>query len=219
MPNEEDTLAHPEQPRVLLGPWLWAVALFVFFGALVAIAFAAMSRGPSYEEGRARTRMEKLKTAHEEWNKAENSYGWVDQGKGVVHIPIARAMTLEMQELQGKQVMPAGPIATAPPETPPTSATGAAQPSAPPAAAPTPVASPGEKLGESVGKQRGPAAATNPANVPPNTQPGANATPAARPNAETQIPPVTPSVTPVQHAPGTPLPVRGASPSPRGGKP
>ncbi len=219
MPNEQDTLAHPEQPRVLLGPWLWAVALFVFFGALVAIAFAAMSRGPSYEEGRAKARMEKLKTANEEWSKTENSYGWVDQGKGVVHIPIARAMALEMEELQNKQVTAAGPVATPASESAPAGATGAAQPAAPPVAAPTPVASPGEKLGESVGKQRAPAAAVNPANVPPNTQPGANATPAARPNAETQIPPVTPSVTPVQHAPGTPLPVRGASPSPGGGKP
>lgn len=111
MPDDE-TLIHPEQPRFLLSAWLWAVALFAFFGVIVAIAFGAMHRGSTYEVDRARARTEKLRTAKEEWNKTSSSYGWVDQAKGIAHIPIQRAMQLELADLQSKKPAPAGPIAT-----------------------------------------------------------------------------------------------------------
>ena len=131
MPNDDETLAHPEQPRFLLSAWLWAVVLFVFFGAIVAIAFGAMHRGSTYEDERANARAEKLKTARKEWNKTLTSYGWVDKGKGVAHIPIDRAMELELTDLQSKKPAPAGPIATPEPAVPAT-ATGAPSPSKPP---------------------------------------------------------------------------------------
>jgi hypothetical protein len=127
VPNDE-TLIHPEQPRFLLSAWLWAVALFVFFGVIVAITFGAMQRGSTYEEKRAKARAEKLKTAQNEWNKTSGSYGWVDQAKGVAHIPIQRAMQLELADLQSKKPVPAGPIAT--PE-PAAAATPAAAPNTP----------------------------------------------------------------------------------------
>jgi hypothetical protein len=215
--DEQETLAHPEQPRFLLSTWFWAVALFVFFGVLVVIVFAAMPRGSTYESTRAKARVEKLKTAREGWAKSTDSYAWVDKGKGLARIPITRAMELELADLQKEQPHPAGPIATPAPEAAatavPVSETGAPQPSAPPV--PTPAAQPsqGEKLGESAGSTQ-PAGAAQPPNAPPHTQPGPNATPAANPNSHTEMPPVTPSVTPVQHAPGTPLPVRGKQPAP-----
>ncbi len=195
MPNDEDTLAHPEQPRFLLSSWLWAVVLFVFFGAIVAIVFGAMPRGSTYEEDRAKSRLEKLKTARAEWEKTESSYGWVDQAKGVAHIPIERAMELTLADLQTKKPMAAGPIATPAPAQVPVTATGAAQPNPPAAPAPA-----GEQA--------------NPPNAPAGTQPGASATPTAAPNSHTEIPPITPSMTPVQHPVGSPLPARGASATP-----
>jgi hypothetical protein len=164
VPNDE-TLVHPEQPRFLLSAWLWAVVLFVFFGAIVAIAFGAMHRGSTYEEERAKARAEKLKTAREEWSKTLTTYGWVDKGKGVAHIPIDRAMELALGDLQSKKPAPAGPIATPEPAVPVT-ATGAPQPSNPP-----------------------------------------NAT--APPNTHSEVAPVSPTITPVQHPPGTPLPIPG----------
>ena len=143
MPNDDETLAHPEQPRFLLSAWLWAVVLFVFFGAIVAITFGTMQRGSSYEEERAKARAEKLKTAEEEWNKTSSSYGWVDKEKGVARIPIERAMELELADLQSKKPAPAGPIATPAPAEAPAPSTGVPQPatspnpaSAPPVAAP-----------------------------------------------------------------------------------
>jgi hypothetical protein len=138
VPNDDETLAHPEQPRFLLSAWLWAVVLFVFFGAIVAITFGTMQRGSSYEEERAKARAEKLKTAQEEWNKTSSSYGWVDKGKGVARIPIQRAMELELADLQSKKPAPAGPIATPAPAEAPVPSTGAPQPATSPNPAPAP---------------------------------------------------------------------------------
>ena len=139
MPNDDETLVHPEQPRILFSAWLWAVVLFVFFGAIVAIAFSAMHRGSTYEEERAKARAEKLKTAWEEWSKSLTTYGWVDKGKGIAHIPVDRAMALELADLQSKKPAPAGPIAT--PE-PVAAATAAPQPTNPPNATAAPKSHP-----------------------------------------------------------------------------
>ena len=213
MPNDEDTLAHPEQPRFLLSAWLWAVVLFVFFGAIVAIVFGTMPRGSTFEETRAKARMEKLKAAHEEWDKAARAYGWVDKNKGVAHIPIPRAMQLTMAELQAKKPMAAGPIATPAPAEAPVTATGAAQPTQPPVTAPggAQATPPPTSIEGPKSEIRGqPAADANPPNAQAGTQPGAAATPAAKPNSASQIPPVSPTITPVQQPVGTPLPARGA---------
>ena len=137
MPNDE-TLIHPEQPRFLLSSWLWAVVLFVFFGVIVAITFGAMHRGSTYEEDRAKARAEKLKTAQDEWSKTSSSYGWVDKGKGVAHIPIHRAMMLELADLQSKKPAPAGPIATPEPAAAPGTKPAAAQPTPKPSETPPP---------------------------------------------------------------------------------
>jgi hypothetical protein len=207
VPNDE-TLAHPEQPHFLFSAWLWAVVLFVFFGAIVAIAFGAMHRGSTFEEDRAKARAEKLKTAREEWSKTLTSYGWIDKGKGVAHIPIDRAMELTLADLQSKKPVPAGPIAT--PE--PVAAAGAPQPSNPPnAAAPRSSATPAPvSITGPHSENRGqPAGAANPPSAQMGTQPGASATPVAAPQTHSEVPPVSPTVTPMQQPPGTPLPIPG----------
>ncbi len=144
MPNEEDTLVHPEQPRFLLSAWLWAVTLFVFFGVIVLIAFGAMSRGSSYEADRAKARTEKLKAARAEWDKAASSYGWVNKEKGIARIPIQHAMELELADLQATKPTAAGPIPTPAPAEVPAAAPSAAQSTkstnAAPGAATTPAA-------------------------------------------------------------------------------
>jgi hypothetical protein len=208
----DDALLHPDQPRFLFSAWVWAVALFLCFGVIVAITFGAMHRGSNYENERSQARTEKLKTAREEWEKTANTYGWVDKAKGVAHVPIARAMELELNDLQARKPAPAGPIATPAPATVPVTATGAAQPNNPPATAPAPT-SPTPKPISVEGPNseiRGqPTGAANPPNAHAGTQPGPNATPAAKPQSHTEVPPVSPTTTPIQHAPGTPHPVRG----------
>lgn len=136
MPNDDEILAHPEQPRLLLSAWLWAVVLFAFFGVIVAITFATMHRGSSYEEERAKARSEKLRIAQEEWNKASKSYGWIDKQKGVTHVPIQRAMELEVADLRLKKPAAAGPIATPAPAQAPESSAAEVRPAGPPSPAP-----------------------------------------------------------------------------------
>jgi hypothetical protein len=216
VPNDDETLYHPEQPRFLFSAWMWAVVLFVFFGVIVAIAFGAMQRGSTFEQDRAKARAEKLKTAGEEATKTLTSYGWVDKGKGVAHIPIDRAMELALADLQSRQPAPAGPIATPDAGTQLT-ATGAPQPGNPPnAPAASTSATPAPVSVEGLNSQiRGqPTGAANPPPAQPGTQPGASATPAAVPQTHSEMPPVSPTVTPKQSPPGTPIPVAGKTPPP-----
>jgi len=162
------------------------MVLFVFFGVIVAIAFGAMSRGSTYEEDRAKARSEKLKTAQEEWNKTAQTYGWVDKTKGIAHIPIQRAMMLEVSDLQAKEPKPAGPIATPAPAAAPQ---GVAQPGNPPIPQPAAASSPTASSisGPKSEAQGQPAAAANPPNAGPGTQPGPNATPAAAPKSQSEM--------------------------------
>lgn len=217
MPNDDETLIHPEQPHFLLPTWVWAVLLFISFGAIVAVTFGAMHRGSTYEQDRAQAREEKLKTAREDWNKEANTYGWIDKEHGVAHVPIARAMQLELADLQARKPAAAGPIPTPEPSAVPVIATGAGQPANPPLATPAASASAtpliqsveGPKNPEIHGQPTGVA---NPPNNSPGTQPGANATPAAAARSRIANPPVSPTGTPVLRSVGTPLPVRGATP-------
>jgi hypothetical protein len=126
-------IAHSRAP---LSTWLGVVLLFALFGVIVLAVVGPMPRGSDYEESRAKKRMEKLKTVREEAEKALNTYAWIDKNKGVVQIPISRAMELTTAELAKQKPAPAGPIAT--PEAQATA--GAAASPAP--SSPAPVGSP-----------------------------------------------------------------------------
>src|SRR5437762_5233679 len=127
--------------RARLSTWLGIVLLFALFGVIVLAVIGPTPRGSDYEETRAKKRMENLKTAHEDAEKALNTYAWVDKNKGVVRIPISRAMELTAAELAQQKPAPAGPIATPGPEAPagaPASPAPADSPgAAPPAASPS----------------------------------------------------------------------------------
>ena len=200
----------------MFGTWVGVVLLFVVFGFFVWVVIGAMSRGDTYEETRAKARMEKLEQLHKDATAALTSYAWLDKNKGTVRIPIEQAMQLTMADLAAKKPAPAYAIAT----PAPTTQTGAAAPSPLPGAAPKGSKNPTPKPVSVEGPKseiRGqPAAAANPASAPPGTQPGASATPAASPpsNPAKPNPAGSPLPTPVQSAPGTPLPVPGKSPRP-----
>lgn len=215
MATDEPNLSF-EQPRSVFGTWLGVILLFSVFGLFVWVVMGAMPRGDSYEQKRAEGRLEKLKVANEEAQKA-GGYGWVDKEKGVARIPVERAMELAVAELAQKKPMAANPIA--PDLAPGLQATAPVGPSAAPTAAPQPPAGSSPKPsaisgpGSEISGQ--PAAAANPPNAPPGTQPGPSATPAASPPAGSNQPQPgvgEPTATPVQEPPGTPLPVRGKQP-------
>jgi hypothetical protein len=116
--------------RAPFSTWLGIVCLFVLFGLIVLAVIGPSPRTSDYEETRAKKRMEKLKTLHEESQKELTTYAWVDKNKGDARIPIDRAMEVTVVDLAQKKPAPAGPIATPPAQT------------APAGASPAPAASP-----------------------------------------------------------------------------
>lgn len=179
---DAESLRRAVQSPAPFSTWLGVVLLFVLFGVVVLAVVGPAPRGDDYEQKRAKAREEKLKTLREADSKALSTYGWVDKNKGVVRVPIERAMELTVAELSSKHPMPAYPIATP-----------AAQPTPPGAAAPSP--------------PRAPSPTAQPA-----AQPGAAATPAASPQSSAAVAPVSPSPTQSPSPGGAPSPVRGKPP-------
>ena len=178
-------IAHSRAP---LSTWLGVVLLFALFGVIVLAIIGPTPRGSDYEETRAKKRLETLKTVREDAEKSLNTYSWVDKNKGVVRIPISRAMDLTVAELAQKKPAAAGPIAT--PQAPATAA-----PSSPaPAGSPKPGAT----------QPAGSPAAQVAASASPPTQTAASPSPQAA---------ISPSPAAQSPAPATGSPV-AASPSP-----
>jgi hypothetical protein len=112
--------------RAPFSTWLGIVCLFGLFGLIVLAVIGPSPRTSDYEETRAKKRMEKLKTLHEESQKELTTYAWVDKNKGVARIPIDRAMEVTVTDLAQKKPAPAGPIATPAAQTAPAGASPAA---------------------------------------------------------------------------------------------
>jgi hypothetical protein len=193
----------------MFSTWLGTVLLFLFFGFLVLVVFAAIPRTGDSKDKRVKERVEKLKTVRDEMNKALTTYEWVDKGKGTVRIPIERAMELAVVDLAAKKPMMAGPITVAEP-SPAASATPGASASPAPTAKPTP--KPTSVQGPNSESRGQPAAAVNPPGAPPGTQPGASTKPAASPAAPAAQPPKASSPIPTKSPAGSPIPAAGATP-------
>jgi hypothetical protein len=161
------TIAYSRAP---FSTWLGIVCLFVLFGLIVLAVIGPSPRTSDYEETRAKKRMERLKTLHEESQKELTTYAWVDKNKGVARIPIDRAMEVTVADLAQKKPAPAGPIAAP-----------AAQ-AAPAGASPAPAASqqPGTAQPAQPSAPAGSPAGQGAASPPPATQqsPSAPASPA-----------------------------------------
>jgi hypothetical protein len=161
--------------RAPFSTWLGIVCLFVLFGLIVLAVIGPSPRTSDYEETRAKKRVEKLKTLHEESQKELTTYAWVDKNKGVARIPIDRAMEVTVADLAQKKPAPAGPIATPAAQTAPAGASpapaasqqpGTAQPAQPSAPAGSPAgqgaASPPPAAQQSAPAPASPAPATTP---------------------------------------------------------
>src|SRR5436190_19017187 len=152
--------------RAPFSTWLGIVCLFVLFGLIVLAVIGPSPRTSDYEETRAKKRMEKLKTLHEESQKELTTYAWVDKNKGVARIPIDRAMEVTVADLAQKKPAPAGPIASPAAQTAP-AGTSPAAPAVPQGAAvssppPSGAASPPPATQQSPPAPASPAPATTP---------------------------------------------------------
>jgi len=138
---DPESLRNIARSRAPLSTWLGVVLLFALFGVIVLAIIGPSPRGSNYEETRAKKRMENLKTSREDADKALNSYAWIDKNKGLVRIPIGRAMEVTIAQLAQQKPAAAGPIATPETQAASPAPAGSPQPSATqPAASPSPAA-------------------------------------------------------------------------------
>jgi hypothetical protein len=163
MPDPESLrrIAHSPAP---FSTWVGIVLLFILFGVVVLAIIGPSPRGSDYEETRAKKRLENLKTLREDAEKALTSYAWANKDKGLVRIPISRAMELTIAELAQQKPAVAGPIATPQPQA--TAAPGSPSPAGSPkpgAAKPTAFPLAPTPVPPSPATQASPAAPASPA--------------------------------------------------------
>jgi hypothetical protein len=118
------------QPKTLGRVIAGGMILLLIF-VLVVRLLTDLAPVPDEDAARAAERAKAYADLQAENAKKLEAYAWVDQAKGTVQIPIARAMELAIAELNSKQPAPAGPIATPAPS-----------PEASPGASPSPTATP-----------------------------------------------------------------------------
>ena len=100
-----------------LFPWsrFWAALgmLILFLCALIVVL--RWSPEPSSDDAdRALLRVKNLTELQKANEERLNSYGWVDQVHGILHLPIVRAMELEIIELNDPKRKPHAVYAIAP---------------------------------------------------------------------------------------------------------
>jgi hypothetical protein len=175
--------------RAPFSTWLGVVCLFVLFGLIVLAVIGPSPRTSDYEETRAKKRMERLKTLHEESQKELTTYAWVDKSKGIARIPIDRAMEVTVADLAQKKPAPAGPITAPSPQA------------APAGASPAPAAPQGAAVSPGAGA---PAKAASPP-APGAAQPAQSSAPAGSPAGQGAAPP-SPAAQQSPPAPASPAP-------------
>ena len=168
MPDGE-SLRQVAHSRAPLSTWVGIVLLFALFGVIVLAVIGPAPRGSSYEETRAKKRMENLKTVRDEAAKALTTYGWIDKNKGIAYIPIDRAMELTVAELAQKKPAPAGPIAAAEAQTPAAPASPTPASPAPPSSPAQPAASPSTRVPASPSPQPPQSSSGSPSPEPAKT--------------------------------------------------
>src|SRR5437868_1028460 len=100
--------------------------LLLFAGVVWFLGYQRQSIAAS-EPGRREVRLKNLNDLNTENQKVLTSYRWIDKGKGVVGIPIERAMDLEVADLAANHPHAAGPITPPAPNPTPSTAGSPAQ--------------------------------------------------------------------------------------------
>jgi len=112
---EDKQKSKVSMPRIVTG--LVIILLFVGLADLLVLQRASI---PTVDEQTAQVRLKNLAELNAENQKILTQYHWVDKSKGVVGIPINRAMDLVSAELQANKPHAAGPINTSPAPPPAT---------------------------------------------------------------------------------------------------
>jgi len=117
-----------QKNRVSLSVIITSLVMMLLFVGLAAFLVSQRDNIPTVDEQTAEVRLKNLAELNAENQKFLTQYHWVDKGKGVVGIPIDRAMDLVVAQLQANKPHAAGPI------NPPAAAPAAASPAPSPTA-------------------------------------------------------------------------------------
>ena len=100
------------------------VVMLLLFLGLVALLVLQREHVQTYDEVRKEHRLKNLAELNGENERILTQYHWVDKAKGVVGIPIERAMNLVLTELQAERPHAAGPITSPAPIASPSPGSG-----------------------------------------------------------------------------------------------
>lgn len=101
MVKQNAQLGDPNVPASAVVGLVGAILLFVIIVALQGL-FYSMERA-EFERKANETPFEDLARLDAEQLEMLNSYGWVDQQRGIVRVPIRRAMELVVAEAPAEQ--------------------------------------------------------------------------------------------------------------------
>jgi len=89
------------------GFWMVAAAIvgvLVIFVLILVVAYLPQAPAPLAEGAKTPEQRKTILVEHKaKETKAATSYGWIDQQKGIVQLPIDRAVELTIQELNAKK--------------------------------------------------------------------------------------------------------------------
>ena len=144
-------MSETSEPRKISA--LTIITTLVMLGLFAGLVWIVFLQRQTIPVADVQTREERLKTLaalNADNQKILTTYHWVDKSKGVVGLPINRAMQVVLKDLSANHPHPAGPInpPAASPSPSPVASPSASEPSASPAASakaipsPSPVSSP-----------------------------------------------------------------------------
>src|ERR1700727_2361245 len=119
---------HQDKGRSSTPIVITGLVMVLLFGLFVIFLVSQGHSIPDVEEVKAETRLKNLSDLNVENQKILTQYRWIDKSKGVVGIPIDRAMDLVLVQLQSTQPHPAGPASTPAPQASPATSPNQASP-------------------------------------------------------------------------------------------
>jgi hypothetical protein len=111
-----------QKNRVSLSVIITGLVMILLFVGLAIFLVSQRQNIPTVDEQTAEVRLKNLAELNAENQRILTQYHWIDKNKGVVGIPINRAMDLVVAQLQANRPHAAGPInppAVAPPAASP----------------------------------------------------------------------------------------------------
>jgi hypothetical protein len=101
---------HQHKPKKSTPMIVTGIVMLMLFGGLAILLTWQGQSIPDVEAAKADVRLKNLADLTADNERILTQYRWIDKSKGVVGIPIARAMELVLPELQAVKPHPAGPV-------------------------------------------------------------------------------------------------------------